>query len=79
MKLRGKVKWFNDNCGYGMIRRKSGRDVFVHYREIAGRGFRTLSEGDIVEYEIGEGSRGLHALNVRTVSRPGEGEIPGSD
>lgn len=70
MRFRGKVKWFNDNCGYGLIERKSGKDVFVHYREIVGEGFRTLSAGDIVEYEIGDGPKGLHALNVRTVCGP---------
>jgi len=64
--MTGKVKWFNENKGYGFIRQDSdGRDIFVHYSDIEGQGFRTLSEGEAVEYELAEGSRGFHAVKVR--------------
>jgi cold shock protein len=61
----GKVKWFNDAKGYGFIVHDDGRDVFVHYSSIEGEGFRSLSQGQEVEYEVKEGPRGLHASNVR--------------
>jgi len=61
----GKVKWFNDAKGYGFIVHNDGRDVFVHYSSIEGDGFRTLNQGQEVEYEVTEGPRGLHALKVR--------------
>ena len=61
----GKVKWFNDAKGYGFIVRDDGRDVFVHYTSIAGQGFRTLDQGQLVEYEENEGPRGLYALRVQ--------------
>jgi CspA family cold shock protein len=61
----GTVKWFNDATGYGFIVRADGRDVFVHYTSIAGQGFRTLGEGERVEYEENEGPRGLYALRVQ--------------
>ena len=65
---RGKVRWFNENGGYGFIRRDGGgKDVYVHYSQIEGEGFRTLSEGDTVEYGITEGPKGLHAVGVRIV------------
>jgi len=60
----GKVKWFNNVKGYGFIGREDGPDVFVHYSAIQGLGYRTLSEGDSVEFEIVEGSKGLQAANV---------------
>ena len=67
---RGTVKWFNENRGYGFIRReKNGRPVYVHYADIAGEGFRTLSEGELVEFELVDGPRGPQATNVRTVPR----------
>jgi len=61
---RGKVKWFNDAKGYGFIEQDSGDDVFVHFSAIQMDGFKTLSEGQIVEFEIQSGAKGLHATNV---------------
>jgi len=66
---RGKVKWFNDQKGYGFIEQEGGGgDVFVHYSSIAGEGFKTLAEGDEVEFEVTQGPKGPKAENVtRTV------------
>jgi CspA family cold shock protein len=61
---QGHVKWFNDAKGYGFIAREQGPDVFVHYSAIAGDGFRSLSEGQAVQFEISEGPKGLQASNV---------------
>ncbi len=61
---QGHVKWFNDAKGYGFIAREDGPDVFVHYSAIAGEGFRSLSEGQAVQFEITEGPKGLQATNV---------------
>lgn len=61
---RGTVKWFNDAKGYGFISRSSGEDVFVHFTSIQGEGFRTLAEGDEVEFELRETERGVQAANV---------------
>ena len=61
----GKVKWFNDAKGYGFITHEDGRDVFVHYSAIEGDGFRTLIQGQDVEYEAEDGPKGLHASMVR--------------
>ncbi len=63
----GKVKWFNSAKGFGFIEREDGPDVFVHYTAIDGSGFRSLAEGDQVEFEVEEGDKGLHAANVRKV------------
>lgn len=63
----GSVKWFNDSKGYGFITRDRGGDVFVHFRELAGDGFRSLSEGQRVEFEVGEGTKGPQALNVSII------------
>jgi len=60
----GKVKWFNNVKGYGFIGRDDGPDVFVHYSAIQGLGYRTLSEGDCVEFEIVQGPKGPQAANV---------------
>jgi len=60
----GTVKWFNDAKGYGFIQRESGSDVFVHYSTILGEGFRSLSEGQKVEFEVEEGLKGSQAKNV---------------
>ncbi|MGB5873578.1 MAG: cold-shock protein [Bacteroidota bacterium] len=60
----GVVKWFNGTKGWGFIRRESGEDVFVHYKAIVGEGYRSLSEGDQVQFEVEEGPKGLHASNV---------------
>lgn len=64
---QGTVKWFNANKGYGFIKRDSGEDVFVHYREIAGEGFKSLEEGDRVQFEVQQGPKGLQAANVQKV------------
>lgn len=62
---RGTVKWFNDSKGYGFIEREDGEDdVFVHYSAIQMEGFKTLTEGQTVEFEVATGDRGLHAANV---------------
>jgi cold shock protein len=60
----GRVKWFNDAKGYGFIAQDNGPDVFVHYTAISGEGFRSLTEGQLVEFEIREGPKGLQAANV---------------
>ncbi len=64
MRLNGKVKWFNDAKGYGFIERPDGDDVFVHYSAIQGTGFRSLSEGQEVEFEVVDGPKGKQAANV---------------
>jgi CspA family cold shock protein len=61
---RGTVKWFNDSKGYGFIEQSAGDDVFVHFSAIVGEGFRTLREGEEVEFELCETDRGLQAANV---------------
>ena len=61
---QGTVKWFNDDKGYGFITRESGDDVFVHFSAIQGDGFKTLSEGQHVTFEVEERERGLQAANV---------------
>jgi len=61
----GKVKWFNNAKGYGFIGREDGPDVFVHYSAILGEGYRSLSEGDRVEFEIAAGAKGPQAANVK--------------
>ena len=63
---RGKVKWFNDAKGYGFIEQEGGEDVFVHFSAISMDGFKTLAEGQEVEFEVESGSKGLHATNVHT-------------
>ena len=60
----GTVKWFNDDKGYGFITRESGDDVFVHFSAIQGDGFKSLSEGQHVTFDVEEGERGLQAANV---------------
>jgi CspA family cold shock protein len=62
---QGTVKWFNDAKGYGFISQESGDDVFVHFNAIQAQGFKSLSEGDKVEFEITKGPKGLQAANVR--------------
>jgi len=63
----GTVKFFNNEKGYGFISRDEGEDVFVHYSNISGEGYRSLEEGQSVEFEIGPGRKGDEALNVRAV------------
>src|SRR5271154_2359512 len=64
-KVQGTVKWFNNSKGYGFIGRDDGPDVFVHYSAIVGDGYRSLQEGDAVEFEIVQGPKGPQAANVQ--------------
>jgi CspA family cold shock protein len=64
MKEQGTVKWFNNAKGYGFISRESGDDVFVHHTAIQGEGFKSLNEGDKIEFDVAKGPRGLQAQNV---------------
>ena len=61
----GTVKWFNEGKGYGFIAQEEGPDVFVHFSGIQGEGFRTLAEGDPVEFEVQEDQKGLRAVQVK--------------
>jgi len=61
---KGKVKWFNNQKGYGFITQESGEDVFVHFSAIKGDGFKTLEENQEVEFEIQQGDKGEQAINV---------------
>lgn len=61
----GTVKWFSDQKGYGFIEQDNGEDIFVHYSEITGSGFKTLAEGERVAFDVGEGKKGPAAQNVR--------------
>lgn len=62
---RGTVKWFNDDKGFGFIKAADGKDVFVHHTEIKADGFRTLREGQAVQFELADGPKGPKALNVQ--------------
>ena len=64
---QGTVKWFNGEKGYGFIAQDGGADVFVHFSEIVGSGFRNLEEGQRVEFEVGQGAKGPQATAVRAV------------
>ncbi len=64
MREKGTVKWFNDSKGYGFISRESGADVFVHHTAIQMEGFKSLKEGQNVEFEVAEGPKGPQAANV---------------
>ncbi len=64
---RGQVKWFSEKKGYGFITREDGDDIFVHFSAINKEGFKTLHEGDEVEFEISEGEKGLQATDVKVV------------
>lgn len=61
---KGKVKWFNESKGFGFIERESGEDLFVHYSSIQGDGFKTLREGQVVEFDIAKDAKGSKAVNV---------------
>ena len=61
---KGRVKWLNDKKGYGFIEQENGEDVFVHFSAIQGDGFKTIGEGQEVEFEVSDGPKGVHAKNV---------------
>jgi len=65
--LKGTVKWFNESKGYGFIEQEEGKDIFVHYSAIEGGGFKTLNEGDNVEFDVVDGPKGPAAANVTKV------------
>ncbi|MBC8207875.1 MAG: cold-shock protein [Desulfobulbaceae bacterium] len=65
--LEGTVKWFNESKGFGFLEQDNGKDVFVHYSAINSEGFKTLNEGDRVEFEIVDGPKGPAAANVRKI------------
>jgi cold shock protein len=65
--VKGTVKWFNDSKGFGFLEQEDGTDVFVHFSAIGGNGFKSLSEGDAVEFEVVKGPKGLQAANVSRV------------
>jgi cold shock protein len=64
VKLKGTVKWFNNAKGFGFIGREDGADVFVHYSALVAEGYKSLQEGDVVEFEIVDGQKGPQAANV---------------
>lgn len=65
---QGKVKWFNSEKGFGFIERENGNDVFVHFSAILGEGYKTLEEGQVVNFEVEEGARGPQAANVEKIA-----------
>ena len=64
---QGTVKWFNGAKGYGFISRQNGEDVFVHFKAITGEGYKTLNEGDKVQFDVEKGPKGLQAANVQKI------------
>jgi CspA family cold shock protein len=64
---KGKVKWFNDSKGFGFLEQENGDDVFCHFSAITGDGFKSLQEGDDVEFDVVKGPKGLQAANVRKI------------
>jgi cold shock protein len=65
---KGTVKWFNNAKGYGFITREGGEDLFVHFKSITGEGYKTLKQGDAVQFDVEEGPKGLQAVNVTKTS-----------
>ncbi|HEV8121392.1 MAG TPA: cold-shock protein [Candidatus Polarisedimenticolia bacterium] len=63
----GKVKWFNNSKGYGFIQQEDGTDIFVHFSAISGDGYKTLDEGQSVQFEVTQGPKGLQAANVSKI------------
>ena len=74
MELRttGRVKWFDENRGFGIIKERLGREVTVHYSDIEGEGYRSLSEGDRVEFDVAKSSGGLRAVKIRRLNFNGD-------
>jgi cold shock protein len=68
MAVQGKVKWFNNAKGFGFLEQEGGKDVFVHFSAIAGEGYRSLNEGDKVEFDIVDSPKGPQAANVKKIS-----------
>ena len=66
-KVKGTVKWFNSSKGYGFIKHQGGEDVFVHFKAIIGDGYRTLQEGQAVEFTIAQGQKGPQAQEVKVI------------
>jgi len=66
---RGTVKWFNNAKGYGFINRESGQDLFVHFKSIVGEGYKSLKQGETVEFDVEQGEKGLQAINVTRVNQ----------
>ncbi len=62
--VKGTVKWFNETKGFGFIQQESGPDVFAHFSEIASSGFKTLAEGQLVEFSVAQGQKGPNAVNI---------------
>jgi cold shock protein len=64
---KGTVKWFNNAKGYGFITRESGEDLFVHFKSILGEGYKSLKQGEVVQFEVEQGTKGPQAANVTKV------------
>lgn len=69
-RLKGTVKWFDAKKGFGFVLSPEGKDVFVHFSSIEDEGFRTLKDGEVVEYELVTGDKGLSAKSVRRITKP---------
>lgn len=79
MRITGKVKWFNENKGYGFILGENGKDIFVHYSEIRDDGYRTLAEGEVVEYELMDSPKGPQAKGVLRSQKRGDAQATSAE